>query len=965
MLKRVILAGATLLCAVVGLLIYRQVTGEAEPDFGDEVFQGAAESSADEGGDEAGRIDIGEGRQIGDVKGVVYITRDSQRRPTQEFGFDARIPGGETMVRIRRPWIRIYGKDDRIVEITGVTGSVAIGDLAGEMPQRGSLEGNVRIVVYGGGYRPVTGEPPRAEPTGDEIVELLVKLQRIDFEQEFSRITSGGEVTIRSAQLCVDGRDLMLLYDQVNGRLAELEVRQLDKLLLAEPQESSVAKPTGETTAQSGEPSDSEEADGTGEIYRLSLSDDVIISGRTEQVTGDRIEVLVDLSGMGEDDSDTDSKAVGGGKSEVATAGGLTYRDLEGMPIDPCDMVTVTCTGPLRVTYAGDEPGMTAGQREFIAYGKPAKIWRDGEVVVEADELHWNAVSETMRLLPGPWRPVRITLGPGQWATAGGEVSVMQRTGQVTLMGPGRVEYRGEEEKPASVVTYEDAMRVTFAKSADGAEETMMLAEQVEKIEFAGKVSAVSDAGSFSADHAVALLEPGRNGNPQVREIVATGSVRVADPNYQIEADESLRIVFDNSKPAEEGHGDEGAGKLELDRVLGSGRISSAVAVGSDGGVRITLLKEQYQVIGDRAEGSGNLWTVSGKPARIVSLAAGAELEEFSGNEIRVDRNQGTFSVAGAGNMWLRSENDLVGGKLGEPRPVHVVWERGLTYQSESDKIVLGGVRVEMSGAGENTFVRSTLSGAKMTLYLADGDDDRQKKGDLLGGRGFDHMVVAGPGVEVLHSEYAGANGELLRRTRMQARELMFDNTSERVTALGEGWVEVSDYRAADAEQGKAKDVSVGNALSGMFDRGGASYMLVQFGGDMQFRRADGIRFGGGVRVVRLPLGEDGKPSKGDFDGIVRIDCEEFDIKLDSQNKPSELRARGGVFLETIMDGRQHFMMGERLTFDIRRSEFTMQAGEGIAVLLDQMQFRRVRYNLNSGALDAEPLGLSEVAVGQ
>ena len=975
MLKRIILAAVTMLCAIVALLIYRQATHQTKPEFSDEVAdQQTAPATGPADGKRINMIDVGQETSVGRIESPVYIRRDQQGRPTHVFSFKRRIAGSETMLEVTQPWMRIYTSYDRVIEITANTGSVAITDLASEMPKHGSLDGDVRIIAYAKGRRIAAKTPPKAQPDPDEPAELLVKLEQIQFEQEFSRISGAGGVTIRSAQLCADGSDLTLQYDQLNQRLAELEVRHVSKLYLSD-REGKTKEPTAQEKDPTKEQVDEQIAeDEPSVVYRLTLTDDVVISRGAEELTADRIEVLADFSQeqggsvrsdfSGEDDSRTNDDTA---PSATATAA-PTYGDLENMPLDPENMVAITCKGPLRLNVVDDMTSANLqGALEFIAYGQPAQIWRDGQIAVEADELHYDQVQNTMRLVPGADRPVRLTLAPDQWASAAGEVSVSQETNVATLLGPGRIEYQQTDAAQPNIVTYHDAMRVTFTDIGKGdGGDLSLLAGQIESLELVGQVSAVGEEGSFFCDHVLAKLEPDGQGDPQLRELIAEGSVKIDNSDYRVEADETLHIVLDNTQEPKKRNDRVNRGELGLDRLLGDGSFTSAVATGPAGGVRLTHKKEQYQVIGDRAEGSGvdNIWQVTGDPARIVSLTEQAALKELVGPLIRADMALGIFTVDGAGNLQMLTAGDFSGNTLDRSRPIRVTWQDRLSYHTDSEEITLLNAQAEIIESDEKAYRTSAVAGARMTLHLSrETDVVNEADQDLLGDRELDRMIVEGPGVEVFHHEYPEPNGPLLRTMHMRAPRLTFDNATEQITAIGAGWVEVSQYHATDNDAQKAEDASVSNSFSNVFDSSGPSYMLVSFGQDMRFHPDHGISFTGDVSLSHLPLGRDGRLDTDSLDGIVRIDCRDFDIKLDRNNRPRELQARGRVFLETIMDSRQRIIMGQTLTFDTHRNVFTVEGSESLPVLFDQVQFSRVRFDLNTGAIDADPLGLSELAL--
>ncbi len=984
MAKRIILVSATLLCVILCLLIYRQTTRDFAPPV--ERFNVSVdEPSPSKPGGNVEMIKTGD-IGVGAIQGPRYVTRDEDGRVTREFGFYERLSSLEGIFEISKPWVKFHGKDGRIIVITAPLGSMPLEFVDGQLqePARGSLKGGVRIEIYGPSEQG-PGEAVSAEKK-EQSVEYLVELDQVDFEREFSQLVSTGRVTVSGRDMSVAGSNLSLQYDQLNERLQMLEMAQLEQLRLKAS--ASKKSPMGAKADDLTEPAKAaDERSKKKDTYIMSLTGEVVVRQGGKKLTAQGIEIQT---------SQDFSRSAQPEKPKEQTDSGKATGQAE--QIDSTQETVITCQGPLLIRAV--EEGVAAMERdqlEFMAYGNPGdpvQIWDEDVVVVQAMRVRYNSLDKMTRLLG----PVRLSIGQEQYATAELEADFDQEGGLVALRGPGQVNYVSSQGDLPATIDYQDQVLIKFAGDSGGSNFFMPTNGRdelsVEWIRFAGGLRAKSENSQMEANGVTAQFVLTDDGMSQLQSVTAQGPVRAEDPNWIIEASEELYLSFaakDSGKKIvrqERSRGEvevkveiEGEAKekggfdLGMGGLFGRAELGGVVATGTGGGVRLSNKQQKYQLVGDRASGDMTVgrWEIWGEPAE-VELAQQGHLES---ENIQFDLKAGVCTIPAGGSMTVMSETDLAGEKLDKPMPIKIAWGEKADYSVESNEIVFYGVTAEFEQKTKDYRQQSILTCPRMTVTLVREAEASQAD------RNLSKLTAHGPGVRLVSRQYGLIDGELLARMEMQTVRLCFDNSSELLTAEGEGWIEVVDYgrdRQADDEK---KKKSLDQIMAGSLGSNEASYTLVQFLKQMEFNiGTEKVQFHKGVVLHRLPLvaGVEADPH-GDMNvaGMFRLHCDELEVVSNRNVRESTssdqgeligigglsfLRAQGRMFSETIsMEGVRHFFAGKSLEYVYDGSEgiIIVRGSEAAPVRFDQMQLLWVRYNLSTGAFEGDAVGQSVV----
>ena len=783
--------------------------------------------------------------------------------------------------------------------------------------------------------------------------------------------------------------------------------------------------------------------------YRFTLVDEVVVDQGGEKLMADKLEIIKDVdyaqlrsggkSAGGEVDNTGDADEA---KNNELPEAGLSEAESK---------VLVTCKGPLRITTVdpaviegaaeGTEAIERTGERlEMTATGQPVRIYRDDRLAVEADRIVFDQVTQRSGFISDSARSVKLSLADDQMITARTEVEVDHASRVAELTGPGMIEYVAEANQESSTIAYEGQLQVQFGQSEPGKEGENLFSSwgAVEQFSFEGRLTAKSPEGQFEADKGLLKFYPALPPDPDDGEtdqqsrpgplesidlwgnvagqgstssffardhmqanyaldsnkqqsylqgILARGNVRAEDPNFIIEAGESLQLVFDKGLADEniaEADAAVAAEGLKLGQMLKNTDFRSAVVRGPGNTVRLTSKDEGYLIVGDYAEGNAtdDLWKISGDPARIVSLHKDDRLEAPL---IIANRKTGLFETPGSGRMNVTVKGDMFGQSLSEPMPMFIEWQDGARFNLDDGTVVLGEAQGRLEVI-DQTLQVTELKGREFvvefaTKTAADKDSDQTSGSDLLTGRELSRFVAAGPGVQVTRSEFDPQGEKLLNKMELQGAELQYNDLNQELLLPGPGWVEVVDYREkASSGQGDTFNKSV----AGMLGREGASYSLVQFGQYMKFDQAQRkLTFAGDVAVDQMPLHKEMAQYSNLIEqspGIRRLVCDDFNVYFQqtSQEKPDKaekssgkaelgavklVEAHGGIFAEAITEnGQQHIFSGQELAYDNQLGLLSITGSEKMPAQFDQMQFSSVHWDMNTREIEAIPLGHSAVA---
>jgi len=1010
MTKKIILLSVTLLCVVLCLLIYHQYSHDDYAPSAEQsrpTYEDIATTEPDEGEMiETGPVGMGSEPirvKIGNLERVRYIKRDENGRIMQEFGFQERLSRGKRLLEFSRPFFKFHREDRQTIEITAPLLSMPVEFAGGQrLPDRGSLKGGVRIEIYRTERSRLSGP----EEKDQRLTDFVVEMEKLDFQGEFSQLTGIGPVRITGTQINASGSDLTLQYDQVRQRLQELELRRIDYLRLktaaptktaktTEEKKERVAQQAAKTDNKSSLPDEGKTKKKKVEIYKLSLHQDVVVVRGREELTADMVEILAEVGGSGGNQHDSEglpglrfnkedeikSEGPAEDKTQEQAKNKEINKDKEKeQEKEEEQEVVITCRGPLRIRPVDDViPSAEGNKLELTAYGSPVRVRRENEEVLRAGQIRYNLEHKTVALKSGKGHKVWLSMGQGQYATSDNEVIYDPCTG---LTFDGRLlatTDKGQiEANQGHLIFYPSHLsHPTDADSRkDPRKNEALQTLRIKSVKLGGGVKITDPNTSYSSDKLQAYFDRDDQGNSQLNRILAQGSVRMENPDYLLEARDNLQITFFDEQS------DSSRTVPSLEQLQVRGRPEYIMAKGAGGGVLFRDKKQKFEVTGDKLEGNANnsdiarqgFWQIWGQPAE-VKLAKQGNLQ---GKIIQIDLKTRYCTIPGEGGINAMIADDLAGNAMDKPRPIEIKWLEGAGYSIDANEVVAREVTACLENRESDAIFYDVLSCPEMNITLRDEEKENTSKKKTLS-----DLWAKGPGVRLVREAYDPCTGGLMMRMEMETRQLHFDKAANLLTALGEGLIEISDYRSANVPRtsrphldGKRdKKEPLDNILSSSLGELGPAYTMIRFLKRMEYNLdTEKVFFYDGVGLRRLPISDQvlaDSSDRSNIPGLMVLDCDELEVargpsapddKVKDVGSLGYLRAGGNVVFEVIQSPRErHFFAGRSLLFDRQTNTVTAYGSELSPVRFDQTQMLWLKYNIETGDFSGKPIGQSVV----
>jgi len=786
----------------------------------------------------------------------------------------------------------------------------------GKLPESGWLDGHVRIEWFRNNKKSQALPEP----------EMRVELERVNFHREFSRIHAPGRVTISSAIFNASGRQLTIQYDQLRSRVAELELRHLDKLTyLSDPQDvaSDPENKVASETASAKKTKKSKE----GSVYRLSLVDQIVIHQGENRIEADRIEVLVSnlfstRRAKAKPLDDKDSAASSDSEKEPPT------------------LTTLTCSGPLRLVPVDPSEEIESPQELAVhVFGQPIRIWKAEQLSLVASTLSYYPGQEKLDLTAAADEPIRFISGSDQWASAEGGARWDRKKGLLYLQGPGEIHAQPKDSQRPFNVTYQKTL-------------TLQLDDQnaVDWIQLDGDVQAQSEALSFRGERLVAELTHDAAGNYSPELIRMEGNARIEDANYIVEAGERLEILFD---PNTQENSEQG--------------FRSVLATGAKGSVRITDKAREICIVGNRLEGNAaQQFRIYGQRARIESLSSKSDFRAIEGDVIIVDAQQGHFEIPGQGSLEAMMPNPWNTADTNSVVPATIQWGQGAIYNLDQRRVEMKDVFVKLDEPGALVQTQTEITTPALTIILAEKAEPQSSASVENIGR-LSQLIAHGPLVHMVRKQVDSQSGEPVSLMELEATRLEFDQASETLVPQGKGWLEMTDF-VGDTAASQAMQSST------------PLYTLVRFRDHLRYRLDQRqITLAGQVMIDQIPLvAELNFTARPQVEAMKQLTCETLRVAISrddegqvdsavsklsqSLGRLDHLSAQGNVFFETFLNGRHQTFTAQELSFEKLTQTAIFQGTPQSPVQFNQIRFSEVRFNLLTGDIDTKPVGHSEMA---
>lgn len=686
----------------------------------------------------------------------IVITLADQNDPTRVAGiievdrFDP-IGNGERELINPRGWL--YPKDGRVVRVRADRGVLAMPS-ANSTPESGTLEGDVRVLVYE--ESPAPGVPP--EEDAQPMVTATFD-QPVRFETRYLRLSTPGAFKIESEQITFDGVGLGVMLNSVRDRLELIDVDSGGRLEIraAQRSEDSVAGEAGVTQTDPTPPAiaanqavERAPVDGTStvdttlpaspkiDLYRAVMRAEVVAQMGTSRLEGDRLELFARLrDNTLADDAFTpvvfrrseptmtpDPSPEPAGNSDqtppaptATTTPGPVTRD--GAPL------VLTWQGPMSIRPLADDasPAELAGDEAAIALfaeeGSRVRFRDDARGLEgEAASIRYAATRAVFSMERGE-RPVETAIADAGLAKFD-RVDADLRTGRIAFGGAGFA-----ETDTGASLEWNDSGELRLALDGNGD-----LTDRLTHASFVGGVVADQRDGVIESERLETRFGVGRDGRAALRSATITAGQLSANPDEQGRprslSGALIRVDFTGDADAPRPVRVEALGDSETRahaQAEGSSLLADRAVATLDQDERGELFVRAADASGSIAFSGENDTRASGGAMRLDGLSEqiritgqGSQIAQgdstIEGMDIRLDAQNRRMDVEGSGRFThtLRNDDGVDTGR------VLATWQRSMRFDDALGRLVCeGGVSLT---AARDAFSRDKLDAERVEVEM-------------------------------------------------------------------------------------------------------------------------------------------------------------------------------------------------------------------------------------------------------
>ncbi|HUW84212.1 MAG TPA: hypothetical protein VMZ31_15615 [Phycisphaerae bacterium] len=601
LLKKFLLASAALGLAVLAFVVYssqfatpQTVTVRPRPATRPSTTGPAS-------GMEVGTLALGgggQGAQIGPGDKTKIQVFDDYGRLKAEFRSQRWEPVAEDEFKLTRPEVWVFTPSGQVTHIVADDGQVVVEQVGrGNLnPKWGWLRGNVRIFIdrTTNAWRERNSSYARPEQHPESVIQIW--LDEVRFDVDLAQLTSDGPIQVQSHEADIQGHGLVMHWNQLDDRIALLEIREGKRMLLrrtglvnfalpgserevSPPAESATTAmtalptPSGSTESPATQPqvtgnrpaavANLPERGGVPEVattapasspdrraegrqkrvdtYEAVFEGDVVIVQREQdrlagELRADKLELLFDF----------------GARERSAIATEPTTQPSEepekGKPAE--GYVELTWTGKMvmkPVEPATTQPQASENRFHVVATGTGSPVYlADGQNTAECSELEYRNETEQVWLRGTADQPVKLSSGEHR-QLCGGRVFFDRREGKGRVEGPGWMIDRASRDgsrKPSEVRWSQGAELVmgrVFVPRVDGLGRAALGERSfVEQATFRGNVGMTREDQQVTADEVVVFFDPPgdrRAVAETARSVKADGNVILARGQERISCD--------------------------------------------------------------------------------------------------------------------------------------------------------------------------------------------------------------------------------------------------------------------------------------------------------------------------------------------------------------------------------------------------------------------------------------------
>jgi len=724
----------------------------------------------------------------------------------------------------------------------------------------------------------------RLTPQGDsELAETVLSFDDLMFSSERTEFSTDGPVRMSSSQVDLQGRGLVLLFNAEDGQIDYLHILDLHSLRLRNMVQNKLMS----SSKQTEKPDSAHDTDTpAGASSDSSLLYECIIQDQVKIQYGDQ-NIALGRQRRNKKENLPETAPAAEAPDAVDKPVSAPAAESPAAIDDDRRDVVVTCRGGILFKLMSSDQSVVPAVAVQMN-GEPLRIEQvdsqspdKRQSIVNCGLLHYNMETDVLKLFAQQW------------------------SGGVRL---------GDDNSPGRIQTQGPVVWDRRANYADIAGPGVIWLN-----DNAGENGQVAFSGRMEVFFADA---PRQNATLQLTAVNLTGGVEA-----DLQGRTALRTAAHSAALA-----------FGPNNTLTSAKLDGAVQMNAEGG----RLQTETATIAFAADEDGNLKPTQFQTGSQATLLAGDATTalppaRFEAKRITYDLSSGSGLAHGPVKFVFYQPAEPDSGLLTDHWPVEIT--------ADGDTEFIAGAKQQIETVVFNRNVR----GIRTQQFAAFTQEDAFHADTMVIGLGRDSKGQTGIQTITLRDGDVYAESkrthETLRlaMTRLSCLQIVYDQTSGRLTALGPGQIELDNSKAAPP----AADGSAAAVLSGPSFAQLKGFEKIEWTSDNRRIIADGGKEL--LDLAYIPL-VDGKPDK-----IIRAAAGHVEMTLaddaNGRTQLSRLDAQDRVFFE---EKDKYILEGAALTYDAVTGNgwLSITGTEGRPCMANGARVPYIHYNIATGELN-------------
>ena len=655
-----------------------------------------------------------QGTGLINAKDIRIISINEETGKTEQiFALKKRDTSSTKHAIVINPWIKQFDhankkimtfRADRL--ITSIENQQAI-------PKEGILEGNVQIHLFS------LDQDQSIDRFVPNETEMSITTSRIEYLQEFNKITVPHQVKISTPSFNAQGNYFTIKYDGNKKVVEHFEFRSIDYFKIS----NNTSSATNKDKDKNNDEGQDIDFNTTPLFYRITLSDNVEIaqSQNNQTVYADKINLLIDRNYKFNSESNK--------RENESPPREVKEKQKEPQKVQTPNITTLNCKGPLNVTVLKKTditPDMSP--LSFEITGKPMIIVKQNDIkIASLPKITYDIVSKTNGKAT-IYSPANILVNSFQ-LNNNDSIKVVLLDQDIDLninhyLNSNHIEsvdFRGNIDISRGKSTSDIDLQNIFIKTAKlrsnkgtfkfGDSDTMPIqsVELLNRIEINNNdITDNQNPFDFRADSVNISFEE-QNGEQVMSAFTATGNVFYEDPNIMIETDDFLQVVMLQS-PESLSRRDKPS-----TTVTNKAKVHfKATSQSKHNKLRIKIKEHNKTLTGNLLTGDtiSNKWHIDGTPAYVIdhnndNNQIAYEQLTFELDNTNTAMNIDNINVDGPGTIAMQ----LKAHKSKLPTEILVSWLDHIIYQSKPyESMQMQDATIDRTTYDEKTMTERTVT---------------------------------------------------------------------------------------------------------------------------------------------------------------------------------------------------------------------------------------------------------------